>query len=90
MKASLCNSTLMVPAKIAVLEEKIFMKGDYTINNDTDNAENWNRDHLSAWNHTYNFKKREEISMTCLAEESADETANQKRASYLTSYRHVR
>ena len=68
MKASLCNSTLMVPLKIAVLEEKIFMKGDYTINNDTDNAENWNRDHLSACTHTYNFKQREEILMTGLTE----------------------
>ena len=68
MKASLCNSTLMVSLKIAVLEEKIFMKGDYTINNDADNAENCNRDHLSACNHTYNFKKREEILMTGLTE----------------------
>ena len=66
------------------------MKGDYTINNDADNAENCNRDHLSACNHTYNFKKREEILMTGLTEQSTDETANQKRASYLTSYRHVR
>ena len=49
MKASLCNSTLIVIVnsisttvsfKIAVLEEKIPLKGDYTINNDTDNAEN--------------------------------------------------